>query len=180
MKKLQFKIEQIALNPTLTDDAIKLLSDMGLGEWYQDQVQASGEVFGRPGANTANLSFNYQADANFTNDGPGRYVVNPEAAHKPLELEVLAYIDGPNWTDSFEQDRISHLGMHVTEEELAEWSEFFKSRGFRIAQEVYTSSHTNPHIKDSRRYHYVIFDTHETLGVDVKFIVRKILGAADV
>ena len=41
-----------------------------------------------------------------------------------------------------------------------------------MAQEVMTESHTNPVIAGKRTYNYVIFDTKEILGVDVKFIVR--------
>jgi hypothetical protein len=35
------------------------------------------------------------------------------------------------------------------------------------------NSHTNPVISGKRWYNYVIFDTKEILGVDLKFIVRK-------
>jgi hypothetical protein len=38
---------------------------------------------------------------------------------------------------------------------------------------VDTYLHTNPVIKDSRRYTYVIFNTRDILGVDLKFIVRR-------
>ena len=41
-----------------------------------------------------------------------------------------------------------------------------------MAQEVFTESHTNPVIAGKRSYNYVIFDTREILGVDLKFIVR--------
>jgi hypothetical protein len=42
-----------------------------------------------------------------------------------------------------------------------------------VAQEVLTQSHTNPVISGKRWYNYVIFDTKDILGVDLKFIVRK-------
>ena len=45
-------------------------------------------------------------------------------------------------------------------------------RGIKVAQEVFTKSHTNPVIAGKRKYNYVIFDTKEILGVDLKFIVR--------
>ena len=74
-----------------------------------------------------------------------------------------------------EQSRInsiSHLGMHCTADELLNWRDFFDERGIKVAQEVFTKSHTNPVIAGKRKYNYVIFDTKEILGVDLKFIVR--------
>ncbi|WP_211257045.1 hypothetical protein, partial [Xanthomonas pisi] len=68
--------------------------------------------------------------------------------------------------------QVSHLGMHVTAAELAEWRQFFNEEGIQVAQEVVTDSHTNPNIAGKRRYNYVIFDTREIIGVDLKFIVR--------
>ena len=62
--------------------------------------------------------------------------------------------------------------MRVTAAELAEWRKFFKEEGIQVAQEVVTDSHTNPNIAGQRRYNYVIFDTREIIGVDLKFIVR--------
>ena len=68
---------------------------------------------------------------------------------------------------------VSHLGMHVTEDELLEWRKFFAGRKIFVAQELHTDSHSNPVIAGKRWYHYVIFETRHILGVDVKFIVRK-------
>jgi hypothetical protein len=163
---MQFKIEQVAIAPAAPITAMQFLRDLGLTEWSIDTVKAEGHVFGFKGENTANLAFNYEATAK---DG------------KPLELEVLDYTDGPNWIDrayasgGFDGGRnvVSHFGMHVTEEELAEFDVIFKRHRIEIAQEVNTQSHTNPHIKDSRRYHYRIYNTRVILGVDLKFIVRK-------
>ena len=70
------------------------------------------------------------------------------------------------------RNSVSHLGMHCTADELELWQEFFAERGIGIAQEVVTDSHTNPVISGKRLYNYVIFDTKEILGVDLKFIVR--------
>jgi hypothetical protein len=160
-----FKIEQIALcpkNPTL---ARELLTDLGLYEWFLDSVHASGSVFGALCDNHALLSFNYQA-------GNG---VDAEAG-KPLELEVLHYTAGRNWMDRA-PGTVSHLGMHCSEKELDEYRAYFKSKGIAVAQEVKTIGHTNQNIANSRRYNYVIFDTREILGVDLKFIVRLPYGA---
>jgi hypothetical protein len=75
-----------------------------------------------------------------------------------------------------EEDRInsvSHLGMHCSAEELLKWRQFFADRSIAVAQEVMTQSHSNPAIAGQRWYNYVIFDTKDILGVDLKFIVRR-------
>ena len=75
---MKFKIEQIAICPKSPEQAKKLLEEMGAGEWAEDHVVAEGEVFGSPGRNEANLSFNYDLV-----DGK--------------EFEVLHYTTGKNW-----------------------------------------------------------------------------------
>jgi len=167
----RFQIQQIAMVVCNTQAAFTLLSDLGLTDWIHDTVVAEGKVFGLEGANTANLHFNYQAGTGIEyidGDGTQRYDT------KPLELEILDYTDGPNWMaeNGSSLDSVSHLGMHVTAEQLAQYRAYFEAEGIPVAQEVVTQSHTNDHIKDSRRYNYVIFDTRELIGVDLKFIVR--------
>ncbi len=157
----KFKIEQIALCPTNPTKARKLLEDLGLTEWFVDNVHATGVVRGAIGENHALLQFNYQA-------GNGSDV----AAGKPLELEVLHYTNGNNWMLK-NPNTVSHLGMHCSAEELEQFRAYFYHNGIGIAQEVKTLAHTNAAIKDTRRYQYAIFDTKEILGVDLKFIVRK-------
>jgi hypothetical protein len=157
----KFRIEQIALAPTNTNFARGVLKDLGLTEWVDDHVTATGEVHGEPASNEANLSFNYEAS---------------NCGLLPLELELLEYTAGENWiqdSTNVGDSIVSHLGMHCTAEELEEYRAYFKRQGFMVAQEVDTTSHTNPAIKDSRRYKYVIFGTRHILGVDLKFIVRK-------
>jgi hypothetical protein len=161
---LHFKIEQVALCPTNPAKARELLEDLGLTTWFKDNVHASGEVYGIPGENHALLQFNYEATA-------GVEIGKVASDAKPLELEVLHYTDGRNWMDR-QPNTVSHLGMHVTGAELEEFRRYFFSKGIGIAQEVVTQGHTNPNIRDSRRYHYCIFDTRSILGVDLKFIER--------
>lgn len=157
--KLVFKIEQIAINPKNPKAARTLLAALGLDLWVDDVVAASGHVFGGEDRiyNVANLAFNYQGTA----DGG-----------KPLELEILDYKIGQNWMARRAQS-VSHLGMHCTEEELDSWKAKFADNEIGIAQEVFTESHSNPAIKGQRTYHYVVFDTRNVLGVDLKFIVRR-------
>lgn len=149
---MNFRIEQVALCPKDPAAAKELLTAMGAGAWAEDHVVAEGQVYGEPGSNEADLSFDYDmlVGAN--------------------ELEVLHYTTPNNWMHG--KNRVSHLGMHCSEEALLTWREFFAARGIKVAQEVWTKSHTNPYIAGKRSYNYVIFDTHEILSVDVKFIVR--------
>lgn len=157
----KFSIQQIAICPTNPTLARELLIDLGLTDWISDNVHAAGVARGVIGENHAHLQFNYQA-------GSGK----DEEANKPLELEILHYTNGHNWMAK-NPNTVSHLGMHCTSEELELYRKYFYSKGIGIAQEVNTLAHTNPAIKDSRRYQYAIFDTKDILGVDLKFIVRK-------
>jgi hypothetical protein len=157
--EMKFKIEQVALHPIDPFAAIHLLTEMGAGDWARDVVVATGVVHSQPGCtNIAQLNFEYEM------------LDNPAS-----ELEVLSYEAGNNWMQG--QNRVSHLGMHCTESELAEWREFFAARGIPVAQEVNTVSHSNPVIAGKRKYNYVIFDTHEILSVDIKLIVRHDIPA---
>ena len=131
---------------------------MGATYWVRDTVTANGHGFGDPAQNTARLAFNYQLGA-------------PAELSGQLEFEILHYEKGCNWMESYDFE-VSHLGMHCTLEELFQWKDFFSQRGYKIAQEVVTSNHTNPAIAGKRSYRYCIFDTREILGVDLKFIVR--------
>lgn len=155
---MKFFIEQIALCPPNPAAAINLLKQLGLDEWVKDHVVAGGKVYGEPGKNEADLAFNYQ---------------NTRPEGKPLELEVLHYTTGPNWMAG-RPPMVSHLGMHCTDEELEKFRRRFADMGIRVAQEVFTESHTNPFLlEQKRKYQYVIFDTRDILGTDLKFIVRR-------
>lgn len=152
---MKFKIEQIAICPKNPVAAKELLTAIGAADWSDDHVVATGKVFGENGTNEADLSFNYDIFAG-------------------NEFEVLDYTEGHNWMDDPRRgrDSVSHLGMHCSAGELDNWREFFAGRGIAVAQEVFTDSHTNPVIAGKRKYNYVIFDTKDILGVDLKFIVR--------
>lgn len=155
---MKFFIEQIALCPPDPKKAIRMLSELGLDEWVKDHVVAEGKVYGQSGKNEADLAFNYQ---------------NTRTADKPLELEVLHYTSGPNWM-AHRRPMVSHLGVHCTAEELEGFRRKFADMEIRVAQEVFTESHTNPFLLETgRKYQYVIFDTYDVLGVDLKFIVRR-------
>lgn len=172
---MKFVIEQLAICPPIgeRDNAIKLLTAMGLTQWAHDLVVATGYVNdGRAeysdATNVARLAFNYQGQ-----DGE-----HGEPPSKPLEFEVLAYQAGDNWMQRTAASA-SHLGMHVTNSELDDWHRFFLARGIHVVQEVDTQSHTNPVIAGKRSYKYAIYGTRNILGIDVKFIVRRDTPRAD-
>lgn len=151
---MKFSIEQIAICPKDPLKAKEFLAEIGAVEWAEDHVTAKGAVYGEIGRNEADLSFNYSIF-----DGK--------------EFEVLHYTDGDNWMNRpARENSVSHFGMHCTADQLLEWRKFFAERGVNVAQEVFTESHTNPVIAGKRLYNYIIFDTKEVLGVDLKFIVR--------
>ena len=158
----RFFVEQVAICPPDPARAVELLSALGLTEWVSDIVVARGSVFADANQeNRARLAFNYEA-TRMDGDRPAR----------PLELEVLHYEAGNNWM-AYNSPRVSHLGMHCTDDELEAWRERFASLGIGVAQEVFTQSHSNPAIAGKRWYQYVIFNTRGVLGVDLKFIVRR-------
>ena len=155
---MKFFIEQVALCPKNPAAAVNLLKQLGLDNWVHDHVVAGGKVYGDPGKNSADLAFNYES-------------TRPDG--KPLELEVLHYTSGPNWMAT-RPPMVSHLGMHCTTEELEQFRRKFSDMGIKVAQEVLTETHTNPFLlEQKRKYQYVIFDTRDILGVDLKFIVRR-------
>jgi hypothetical protein len=147
------QVDQVAIC-TRDPEKVKGLLGMifGTTEWHEDVVVAEGEVRGQKGTNQAGLSFNYQL------------------MKGGVEFEVLNYQDGPNWVSGYPQPCLSHLGVHV--DNLEEVRERLVANGYEIVQEVVTQSHTNPAIKDNRRYHYVIFGTAQDMGFDLKLIQR--------
>lgn len=158
--KCRFPIDQIAV---VTKNSSKLISLLHRifqpWAWHVDRVKACGAVFGKPAENVADLAFNY-------NLIPG------------VEFEVLEYVEGRNWHDDgiygtgLTEPGLSHFGVHVTSEQMETACKVLREAGYKVAQEVKTTSHTNPVIKDSRWYHYVIFDTRADFGFDLKLIER--------
>ncbi len=155
------KIEQIAIATKDTKQAEEIINNLkriGLNEWVEDTVTAEGKVFNKGVTNVAQLNFNYQLG---------------------FELEILTYLAGENWhmkrVDEMDFPFQSHMGLHVDKKEMQEMKSKMSSIGCGIAQEVYTLSHTNPAIAGKRKYHYVVFDSREKLGFDLKLIERIIL-----
>ncbi len=149
------KIEQVAIRSNDPDKLIKNLKQLGIDEWVQDLVTAKGTVFADKNViNVATLNFNYQLG---------------------FELEVLKYESGNNWHKYDGRDvcdhSLSHMGLHVSKEEMNHWKTKMRLMNIEIAQEVYTQSHTNPGVK-GRKYHYVVFDSTKFIGFDLKLIER--------
>jgi len=155
---MKFFIEQLAIRPKDKEKAMNLLKALGAYEWASDRVRAQGKVHQVSGTNTAALEFNYELGGTDTD----------------LEFEVLTYDEGsPNWLAEQKGSVVSHFGMHCSCAELEEWKARFAEMSIPIVQEVNTKMHTNPAIKDTRRYTYCIFGTRDILGTDLKFIVRR-------
>ena len=153
---MKFIADQITIAPKDAAKAKELLDAMGAGAWTDDHVLARGVVGAELIQNEADLSFEYDLLAG------------------AKELEIVTYSNGPNWIG--DAHRVACIGMHIPYSELAYWREFFKARDIQIAQEMYTKEHTNPTIAGKRWYNYVIFNTYEILGVDIKLIVRNMIG----
>lgn len=126
-----------------------------LTEWSEDEVSADGFVRGNAASNKADLAFNY------------------ELLKPGMEFEVLHYTEGKNWLGdgrNVVNPFLSHLGIHV--DDFEPYQTRLLTEGYSVVQQVKTASHTNPAIKDSRRYHYMIFETRFDLGFDIKLIKR--------
>jgi hypothetical protein len=164
-----FKIEHIALQPPSIERAQRLLKKLGLDQWISDEMEVYGEVWGKDNQQAAvAIDFNYQSDCDRLSD---------TGVRRPIELEVMATMSGPNWMDGTFEPFISHFGMQVTHEQLKEVHDIMSSEGIKVAQNVVTLSHKNSHVQESRRYKKVIFDTRGVLGVDLEFNVLLPLGA---
>lgn len=172
----RIKIDQIAIATKDADALVETLQAVGLNDWIRDEVVATGSVRGEESqTNDAKLRFNYQMG---------------------IEFEVLEYTVGKSWHDELRKleggaNFLSHIGFHIhdekesvpcageivsktAEEKLQEIKAAFLAKGFKIAQEVWTDSHTNAYLQEQKRkYHYIIFDTREEFGFDVKLIVRR-------
>lgn len=154
------KADQIAFIARSDADEIRIKKTLGLtnSEWIEDQVVAKGFVEGYEGEqeNVAKLQFCYAYG---------------------IEVEILRYIDGPNYPDLegkyIPSCRLGHIGFHVdkgTEVPAA-------ARGFMfpsvVVQSVVTQSHTNQFLIDSgRRYRYEIYNTTPLFGFHLKTIER--------
>jgi len=142
------KIDQLAFISHSERDTQAIKQQLGLAgaEWTEDICVASGEVRGVPGVNKARLLFNYDMG---------------------IEVEILQYLEGPNYASNLGSGRIAHYGIHATAGQAA------PTFDAPIIQRVKTRSHTNDFLLTTgRRYQYTIYDTLNTLGVFTKVIER--------
>lgn len=155
------KIEQIAFSTCDIDYSKRQYEPLGITQWESDIVTAKGTLhtysqYGEEGTreiiNVARLEFNYDME---------------------VELELIQYLAGDNWHNFQGRKGMfqSHMSYHV--EDMPSEVQRLKSAGLRVIQEVKTLSHTNPYLlKTGRKYHYVIFDSRNQLGFDLKLIKR--------
>ena len=148
-----FTIDQIALRVT-SEAAQNLLIDMGAKLWHYDLAEAEGTVNGISGENAVDSRFSFD--------------FSPEK----LEVELMRYLEGPNWLADKPGAVVACLGMYCEEVEIEGWKRFFEEHEIKLVQESWTKKHTHLERQGKRRYHYCIFETRELLGVDLKFIVK--------
>lgn len=142
------KIDQLAFISHSEKDTFAIKVELGLENavWTEDICVASGEVRGWPGVNKARLLFNYDMG---------------------IEVEILQYLEGPNYASQLDGGRVCHYGIHATAGQPA------PTFNAPIIQRVKTRSHTNEFLLTTgRRYQYTIYDTLNTLGVYTKVIER--------
>lgn len=147
------KIDQIAYISHSESDTLAIKQQLGLqdAEWTEDICGASGTVRDLPGTNTARLLFNYDMG---------------------VEVEILQYLEGPNYASQLNSGRICHIGIH--HDGAGDVPKF----PARIVQQVVTETHTNPFLLETgRQYRYTIYDTLMTLGVYTKVIERIEAGS---
>jgi hypothetical protein len=151
-------LDQIAFYASDGMEEVRIKESLGLrdAEWTEDFVTGRVSVFSEPeNVSKAKLLFNYDLG---------------------IEVEILTYLEGPNWHRHRDKHGIgpctrpgchafqSHIGFHVNDGDIPVLP-------FPVAQTMTTTFHSNPAITD-RRYQYVIYDTLDILGVDLKYIKR--------
>jgi hypothetical protein len=176
-------VDQVAIvvQKEMLETAKNLLGAMGHSEWTSDANKAVGTVFGVPSRVEGELHFSYST-----------INIKPDRPERGVEFEILVYNtpdltpqDGGDPFDDWHSSRnrrlgtshgteLSHFGFHLpSEKALEQVRKVMLDAGFDIAQEVRTVSHTNPFLKETgRKYHYLIFNSRDTLGFDAKFIAR--------
>ncbi len=164
-------------------DPVPFMREFG-ERWEKDMANCKTQVFGGLIRDTSiGLFYNY-------GQPPGTFDFK--------ELELLTLVKGVNWHEVRGDPEpfsplalyaprlyrianrfgllgtcfLSHLGIHSTEEEAGEWQKTFLDMGIRLAQENWSTEHTNPVIAGRRWYHDVIFDSRDALGFDMKITVR--------
>jgi hypothetical protein len=145
------KADQLAFIAFNDEDELAIKKQFGLenAEWVEDHVLARGEVRGLPGENKAKLLFNYDLG---------------------IELEILRYLEGPNYAEWLQGGSMCHVGFHY---DPAKGDGSVPTFDAPIIQRVETVSHTNQYLLDNgRKYRYTIYNTLSTLGVFTKIIER--------
>jgi len=160
---MSIKIEQVAIGVRAgqANEKVKAIREiLGAVDWIHDTVKFSGEVDNdKTECTVANLNFNYDLI-------PG------------VEFEIIEFIDGINWHEFRNSNQpdtpfISHLGLHIDDyDEFDEVKNKLLKAGLNIIQEANTFEHSNPKVPDNRKYHYLIFDTLNAFGFDLKLIYR--------
>lgn len=137
-----------------------MLRDIGLTDWFVDNVTAKGKMHERENIEVMEQCFStYEADDN-------------SEIRTPVALELSRHIAGPTY-NGIQRNFVSHLGMYVTEEQLDRFRIYFDNKWVAVLMDMDTTNHSDPSTNVTARFHYVVFDTRPIIGVDLMFIVRK-------
>lgn len=161
------KMDQIAYFCYSEDAERKLKKSLGLideSRWIKDTVICVNNIFPPYGTQYSSraigeLQFNYELG---------------------IELEILRYEEGSSWHNhlptkialrGYALPFISHIGVHLDDEEDFPSSNNMYELGWRLAQVTHTLQHSNPYIVEKgRRYVYQIYET--VPGTYLKYIKR--------
>lgn len=136
------KLDQIAYYAHNEEQVEQIKKQFGLlgSSWIEDTATGIIKLDGKgnPFKSVGHLRFNYALG---------------------IELEILTYLEGPHW----HQDKseflnqipfISHIGFHME----GSPEDFIPPEGFKLAQVMDTTEHTNEYIVEKgRKYHYEIY-----------------------
>lgn len=154
------KFHQVAIYTTDVGDSVQPYFEMGYDNWKTDTAvlvgyrRAAHSLVWVPETCQADMAFNYDI--------------------MPLELEFLQYHGPSRHHERSLLDHIpfiSHMSVHV--DSVREIIEKFKEDYGTIPIHVFvTQDHTNPAVKDKKRFIECIFDTRAWFGYDIKCIER--------
>jgi hypothetical protein len=155
-----FQFHQVAMFTTDIDGAVGALSDLGFDNWSWDEAVLRGQRLlnnqWQDVVTKARMAFNYDI--------------------MPLELEFLEY---DSKSEHRHRDRmrleavpfISHMSVHV--KSVVQTMRRMRSGWDLIPYHLFiTEQHTNPAVKDKKRFVECIYDTRANLGYDIKCIER--------
>jgi hypothetical protein len=154
-----FKFHQVAMYTNYMERAVMEYTALGYKDWIYDKAVLTGYLWSGnkwlEAETQAHMAFNYQI--------------------MPMELEFLTYIGGAH--RHLERSQlsavpfISHMSVHV-EDLLVTKAIMERVHGMTPYHLFVTSNHSNPMVRNKKRFVECIYDTRGKLGYDIKLIQR--------